>query len=320
VLPVKQQGKRNRKAERMETAEEWIGEILTPDDIWQHRINKVLVQCQTPFQELMIVESGTYGKALVLDRRWQTCTGDEFLYHEPLIHTPFVMHGQPRRVLIAGGADGGAAREALKWNDVEEILLVDIDGIAVEACREWLPEIHQGSLNDRRVRIEIADAFDVISQTRGWDVIIADLTDPIESGPAFKLFTREFFTLCQQALAPGGVFMNQAGSLAPPLITPLAKTLKTISSVFRQTSVVTANVPTYGSPWGLALASDKILDLRPDPNRTDSLLQQSMNGPLKMFDGQALLGLLQSPVYFRNRIAAETEIYTLHQPPRLSRR
>ena len=111
----------------METAEEWI--------------NKVLVQCQTPFQELMIVESGTYGKALVLDRRWQTCTGDEFLYHEPLIHTPFVMHGQPRRVLIAGGADGGAAREALKWNDVEEILLVDIDGIAVEACREWLPEI-----------------------------------------------------------------------------------------------------------------------------------------------------------------------------------
>ena len=174
----------------MTTSENWIGESFTPDDIWQHRVVKLLMQRQTPFQELAIVESGAYGKALVLDGRWQTCTGDEFLYHEPLVHAPFIVHGQPRRILIAGGADGGAAREALKWNDVEEILLVDIDGDAVDACRTWLPEIHQGSLNDARVRIEIADAFDLIANTRGWDVIIADLTDPIESGPAYKLWRR----------------------------------------------------------------------------------------------------------------------------------
>ena len=183
----------------MESADQWIGEAFTPDDVWQHRVTKVFVRCQTSFQELCIVDSGAYGKALVLDGRWQTCTGDEFLYHEPLVHTPFVMHGHPRRVLIAGGADGGAVREALKWNSVEEILLVDIDGEAVEACRKWLPEIHQGSLDDPRVRIAIGDAFDVIESTREWDVIIADLTDPIESGPAYKLFTREFFANCRRA-------------------------------------------------------------------------------------------------------------------------
>jgi spermidine synthase len=94
----------------MDSADHWMGEVFTPDDIWQHRITRVLTSCQTPFQELAIVESGVYGKALVLDGRWQTCTGDEFLYHEPLIHTPLVMHPQPRRVLIAGGADGSGTR------------------------------------------------------------------------------------------------------------------------------------------------------------------------------------------------------------------
>ncbi len=281
---------------------QWIGESFTPDDIWQHRVQKVLAHCQTPFQEMFIVESGVYGKALVLDGRWQTCTGDEFLYHEPLVHTPIVMHGHPRRVLIAGGADGGAAREALKWNNVEEILLVDIDGAAVEACRKWLPEIHQGSLNDPRVKIEIADAFDLIEGTRGWDVIIADLTDPIESGPACKLFTREFFSFCQRALAPGGMFINQAGSMSPPLMEPLTRTAKTIASVFTDIVVITANVPTYGSPWGMILACDHRLNLRPDADHVDQMIQRSTNTSFRMFDGRTLLGLLQTPKYVRDQL------------------
>ena len=281
---------------------QWIGEAFTPDDVWQHRIQRVLAHCQTPFQEMFIVESGVYGKALVLDGRWQTCTGDEFLYHEPLVHTPVVMHGHPRRILIAGGADGGAAREALKWNNVEEILLVDIDGAAVEACREWLPEIHQGSLSDPRVKIEIADAFELMAGTRGWDVIIADLTDPIETGPACKLFTREFFSYCQQALAPGGIFINQAGSMSPPLLEPLTRTAKTIASVFSDIVVVTANVPTYGSPWGLVLASDRPLNLNPDPEVVNREIQRSTSVPFRMFDGKTLLGLLQTPKYVRDQL------------------
>lgn len=297
----------------------WIGEALTPDDIWQHRVTKILHHCQTPFQELSIVESGIYGKALVLDRRWQTCVGDEFVYHETIVHTPLYLHGCPRRVLIAGGADGGAAREALKWNCVDEILLVDIDGQAVDACRKWLPEVHQGSLDDPRVKIEIGDAFEVIEKSRGWDVIIADLTDPIESGPAFKLFTREFFLNCQRALVEGGVFINQAGSMSPPLLAPLARTTKTIGTVFKQAVVVTANVPTYGSPWGLTLASERNFSFNPKPAEVDQRLREQTTGIFRLFDGQTLLGSLQTPKYVRDRIAEETLIYTLANPPQLAR-
>lgn len=297
-------------------ADLWISEYLTPHDVWQHGISRILTHRQTPFQELYIVDSGPYGKALVLDGKWQTCTGDEFLYHEPLVHVPFVLHGGPRRVLIAGGADGGTAREALKWNSVEEVVVADIDGDAVDACRQWLPEVHQGAFDDPRVRLEIGDAYEFIAESRGWDVIIADLTDPIEEGPAFRLFTREFFELCRQALAPGGIFVNQAGSLSPPLLSLLARTVKTIGSVFPHTTVVQANVPTYGSPWGLAVASQTPIETRPDPAAIDAVLARQTTGSFRMFDGQTLLGLLQTPKYIRDRIAAESTIYSLQSPPK----
>jgi len=303
----------------MSAEERWIGEAFTADDVWQHRISKSLFECQTPFQQLSIVESGIYGKALVLDGHWQTCTGDEFLYHEPLVHTPMALHGHARRVLIAGGADGGAAREVLKWKAVEQIVMVDIDVAAVDACRTWLPEVHQGSLSNPRVQIEIADAYDFIQSQRGWDIIIVDLTDPIESGPAYKLFTREFFSFCRDALTADGYFINQAGALSPPLIAPFARTAKTIASVFDSTKTVHTHVPTYGSPWGLVLATDAVIPFPPRVGVIDQILAEQTNGALRMFDEQTLNSLLQPPKYVRERIDAETVVYTLDNPPQLAR-
>jgi len=298
-------------------ADLWISEYLTPCDIWQHGVTKLLASRQTPFQDMQVVESGPYGKALILDGKWQTCTGDEFLYHEPIAHAPCVLHGRPERVLIAGGADGGVLREVLKWQCVTEAVVADIDGDVITACRELLPEIHQGAYEDPRARIAVGDAFELIRSTPGyWDVIIADLTDPIEEGPAYPLFTQEFFRACQSALRPGGIFVNQAGSQSPPLADILIRALNTIDSVFAHTSLMTANVPTYGSAWGLAVASDRPMNLRPDPDATNRLLTEQVRGSLQMFDGEALLGMLQSPKYIRDRLAAETVIYTIAAPPK----
>ncbi len=298
-------------------ADLWINEYLTPCDVWQHGVVKLLASRQTPFQEMQVVESGPYGKALILDGKWQTCTGDEFLYHEPIAHVPCLLHGKPERVLIAGGADGGVLREVLKWKSVTEAVVADIDGDVIEACKELLPEIHQGAFDDPRAGIRVGDAFELIRSTPGyWDVIIADLTDPIEEGPAYPLFTQEFFRACQSALRPGGVFVNQAGSLSPPLVDILVRVLNTIDSVFAQTSVITANVPTYGSPWGLALASDSPLNLLPDPQATDQLIAEQLTAPLRLIDGVSLLGHLQSPKYVRDRLASEETIYTIASPPK----
>ena len=57
----------------------------------------------TKYQEIYIVK-GVYGKALILDGKWQSCTEDEFLYHEGLVHPAMICHGSPRKVLVLGGS------------------------------------------------------------------------------------------------------------------------------------------------------------------------------------------------------------------------
>lgn len=295
----------------------WLSEYITPHDIYQHGVIRVLDQRQTDFQQMYIFESASYGKALVLDGKWQTCTGDEFLYHEPLIHIPCVLHGGPKSVLIAGGADGGSLREALKWKTVERVAMVDIDGEVIEACRQHLPEIHQGAFDDPRAEVIAGDAFEYIGrQDRDWDVVIADLTDPIEEGPAYKLFTKEFFEMCRRALRPGGFFVNQAGTASPPLTNILVRVMNTVGAVFPHTTLFTSHVTTYGSPWGFALASDVPIDSRPDPDAVNALLAEKTTNSFRMFDGSAMLGLLQTPKYIREQIAAESFVYTLAEPPR----
>ncbi|NEO28375.1 MAG: hypothetical protein F6K03_16215, partial [Kamptonema sp. SIO4C4] len=38
-------------------------------------------------------------------------------------------------------------------------------------------------------------------------------------------------------------------------------------------------------------------------------------GPLKMFDGEAMIGLMNLPKHLREAIEAETEVYTMEKPP-----
>lgn len=73
-------------------ADLWINEYITPWDIYTHGVTKILAHCQTQYQEMYIVETGAFGKGLVLDGKWQSCTVDEFIYHEALVHPPLIAH------------------------------------------------------------------------------------------------------------------------------------------------------------------------------------------------------------------------------------
>lgn len=295
----------------------WIHEHITPWDFYAHGITGVLAHRKTTYQDMYIVETGAYGKALVLDGKWQSCTGDEFLYHEPLVHPAMLLHGSPRKVLILGGGEGATAREVLRWRTVERAAMVDIDGDVVEACREHLVEMHQNAFDDPRLNLIIDDALNVLSTTgETWDVIISDLSDPIEDGPSFKLFTREYFEKAKGVLAPDGVFVLQAGPVAPAELGMHARLVCTMKSVFDHVQSYTTSVPTYASAWGFALGSARPIDTRPDPEAIDRQLGEKMSGGLRMFDGTTLLGMLQIPTHIRRAISEETRIYTLNEPPK----
>lgn len=43
-----------------------------------------------------------------------------------------------------------------------------------------------------------------------FDVIILDLCDPLDYGPCYTLYSREFYDTCAQKLSPNGMGLNRA--------------------------------------------------------------------------------------------------------------
>jgi spermidine synthase len=298
-------------------ADLWINEYITPWDVYTHGVTKILAHCQTQFQEMYIVETGAFGKGLVLDGKWQSCTVDEFIYHEALVHPPLIAHQNPKKVLVLGGGEGATIREILRWNCVEEVTMIDIDGEVVEACKQHLPEMHQNAFDDPRVKLMIADALEVLdTTTETWDIIISDLSDPIESGPSFALFTKEYFTKLQRVLNPGGYVMVQAGPISPPEVKDHARLVNTLKAVFNNVTSLSAPTPSYGRAWGFAMCSESAIALQPSPADVDQLLQTKTTGGYRFIDGISLLGIMQTPLYIRQAIASETTVYTLSEPPK----
>lgn len=294
----------------------WLSEYHSSWDIYAHGITRVLAQLQTPYQRMEIVETGAYGRSLVLDGRWQSSTVDEFLYHEALVQPALICHGSPRRVLILGGGEGAAAREVLRWQTVQRVVMVDIDGEVVAACRDHLPEMHRGAFDDPRLELVIGDALEYLDTSpEPWDVIISDLSDPFDTGPALQLFTQEFFQRVRRALSPQGFYGLQAGSISPIELQIHARVMRTLGTVFDHILSIVSYAPTYGVPLGLGLASAQPIPTRPDPVEIDRVLAEHTTGELKLIDGATLLGLLQTPKFLRDAIAAQSQIYTKADPP-----
>ncbi|MEM9906791.1 MAG: spermidine synthase [Cyanobacteria bacterium P01_D01_bin.44] len=297
----------------------WLNETITPWDVYGHGITRVLVHRQTSFQEMYVVETGAYGKALILDGKWQSCTGDEFLYHEALVHPAMVLHGAPRRVLVLGGAEGATLREVLRWRTVERVVMVDIDGEVVQACQQYLPEMHCHAFEDPRVELIIDDALKYLDRTGDtWDVVISDLTDPVEAGPAYALFTQEHYQQVQRALSPEGFYALQAGPIAPAELWQHTRVVNTLKTVFSQVQTCLCHAVTFGSPLAFAIAANTPFNHQPNPDHINAQLATQTEGKLRLIDGESLLGMLQVPKHIRDAIAAEKTVYTLAIPPTLA--
>lgn len=295
-------------------ADVWINEYISPWDIYSHGVTRILAASRTTFQDMQIVETGLYGKGLVLDGKWQSCTGDEFLYHEPLVHPPCLLHGSPTSALILGGGEGATLREVLRWKRIERARMVDIDGDVVDACKLHLFEMHQNAFDDPRAELVIGDALETLDDSEAeWDVILSDLSDPIEEGPSFALFTREYFQKVLRALKPGGLFVVQAGPVSPPEVPCHARLASTVRSVFRHARSYSSYAPSYGAPWSFILGSNEPIVL-PGVGEIDAALRDHTTGGMRMFDGEAMIGMFHLPKHLREAIARETTVYTLNDP------
>ena len=209
------------------------------------------------YQQVEILDTVSFGRALVLDDALQTTQADEFLYHEPLVHVPLLAHPGPRRVLIVGGGDGGALRHVLLHETVERAVQVEIDELVVTACREWLLDLAGGAFEHPKAELIIGDGLAYLRDvSEPFDVILVDSTDPV--GPAEGLISAEFYRLAAGALSEDGIFAMQTGS---PLLMrdELDAAAGRMRSVFPIVKTYLGHVPSYpGVLWSWTAGSRRL--------------------------------------------------------------
>lgn len=150
-----------------------------------------------------------------------------------------------------------------------------------------------------RLDLVIGDAYQyILDTTERFDVIIMDISDPIEAGPGVMLYTKEFYEHALTLLNPGGVLVTQSGmaesipativdanSHDPSCFAPIINTLR---SVFDCVVPYTLNIPSYGSDWGFTMAFQ-----RQEGNMEESRLQE---GEWKRLDHETVGRLVDEGV------------------------
>jgi len=226
------------------TTDSWINESLYAE--WGQRflVKRELARVKSDFQDIVIFESFTHGRVMVLDGVIQITEGDEFVYQEMLTHVPLLAHGSAENVLIIGAGDGGVLRRVLMHKGVKRAVMVEIDGEVIRLCKEFLPKIAGDAWNDPRADVIVGDGIDYVKRAPDatFDAIIVDSTDPIGVGEV--LFTDEFYRNCARILTPRGLVVNQCGV---PFMQAdeLRDTSIRRRNFFPHVSAYVAAVPTY---------------------------------------------------------------------------
>ena len=240
----------------------WFSEMQTPNVKFSIRVDRQLYSGKSEFQRIDVFESPEFGRFLTLDGYMMLTEKDEFIYHEMITHVPMAVHPNVKRVLVIGAGDGGVIRELVRYPEIEQIDLVEIDELVVEVCKKYLPKT-ACRLDDERVSIYYEDGLRFIRSCEDkYDLIIVDSTDPF--GPGEGLFTKEFYGNCYKALHEDGIMINQHESpFYEEDAAACQKAHKQIVQSFPISRIYQAHIPTYPSGhWLFGFASKKYHPLK----------------------------------------------------------
>lgn len=250
-------------------------------------------------QTIEVLRTPRFGLALRIDGYFMTSEGDEFFYHEALVHPAAVAHGSPRQVLIVGGGDGGAAEEVLKHRSVERVVLAELDGEVIEVAKQHFAGVHHGVFDDPRLDVRVGDGLAYVAETTDrFDLILLDLTDP--ETPAGSLYTESFFRSLTRVMNPGAAVVLHVGT---PVFEPeqVRGIVAQLRRVFAQVQCYGLYIPLYGTYWGFAVASDR---LRPTTVAAETVHARTATLPdLQYYNADVHHALFALPNYYRALVA-----------------
>jgi spermidine synthase len=273
-------------------------EYLNPECGYFVHSTARLATLRTQYQDLEVHDSVQFGKLFRLDGCFMSSERDEFFYHENIVHPGAIAHTAPRRALIIGGGDGGAAEELRKHPSIEQITVVELDPAVIEMARQHFESIHHGVFDDPRLRLIIGDGLKFIAQTQErFDFIALDLPDPI--GPVAALYEEPFFRDCARVLAPGGVLTLHLGS---PVTNPerVRSHIERLARVFPIVRPYVMYIPLYGSLWSMACCSSSLDPTSLSASEVEKRIAQRQLRDLQYYNGATHQAVFALPNFVRD--------------------
>ena len=265
--------------------------------------DQILYAESTPYQRIVLTRWRDDIR-LFLNGNLQFATRDEYRYHEALVHPALATLPGARRVLILGGGDGLAAREVLKYPNIESITLVDLDArmTALFRTNHLLSAMNQGSLSSPKLTVVNSDALIWLERNpEAFDLAIVDFPDPSNYSLG-KLYSSAFYRLLEKHLSDQGVLVIQATS---PFYARRSFwcIVNTLEDAGLKAAPYHAYVPSFGE-WGYVIGSrrDYVLPAKiPVPVRyvTPETLKTMFDFPADMSRVPAEVNRLNNQVLVR---------------------
>jgi len=231
--------------------------------------DEIIYTANTPYQRVVVTKTRN-DLRMFINGSIQFSSQDEYRYHEALVLPAMSSAHSRRNILVIGGGDGLAAREILKFNDVERLLIVDIDSAITDFARDnpMMRALNLDSMRHPKTRIVNDDAWKFLEKAPDlYDVIIIDLPDP-DDLTLSRLYSRSFYRLLAGKLARGGKMVTQATSplysnkafwciynTISAIENPLYESELASETTCLETEAYGCYVPSFGS-WGFVMASN----------------------------------------------------------------
>ena len=269
-------------------------------------VDEPLISGRTEWQEYRFWRSEQFGVCTAIDGDLQSTEIDCPTYHEALVHPAMLLHPSPRKVLILGGGEGATAREVLRHETVDSVVMVDIDERFVDLCRREMPQFSAGAFDDPRLTVRYDDALEPSARSGGpYDVIIGDLTDEIaEIAPGKSFHGAPFYGELGRELAPEGYLVTQASALGLFDYETHRYIRGQIRTVFEAAYSYRAMIDSFFEAWSFVVAG-RPLPL-PELGTLEALFGQRMRDRgigLEHFDAPSLAACFRLDKRIRRRLA-----------------
>ncbi|KAL2487063.1 Thermospermine synthase ACAULIS5 [Abeliophyllum distichum] len=255
--------------------ESWFEEEIDCDLKWSFALNIVLYRGTSEYQEIALLDTKRFGKVLVIDGKMQSAEVDEFIYHEYLIHPTLLCHPNPKTVFIMGGGEGSVAREALRHESMDKVIIAELE-----------------------------------KRDENFDIIVGDLADPVEGGPCYQLYTKSFYeNILKSKLNNNGIFVTQVGPAGMFTHKEVFSSIyNTIKQVFKYVLAYTAHVPSFADTWGWVIASDQPLCF--EAAKLDKKIAERIDGELLYLNGASFFSSTILNKTITKTLKNETHVYT----------